>query len=63
MVVEESTTDLLRPVVRIVHDGKMNCPVPPRDVDLAKPSVTDRITGNEPAEKWKIKIGLYVSKI
>jgi putative nucleotidyltransferase with HDIG domain len=60
VVIEESTTNLLRPVVRIVHNGKKNHPITPRDVDLAKPSVTDRIVGNESAEKWKINIRLYV---
>lgn len=60
IVIEESTTDLLRPVVRIVHDGKKDCPTTPRDMDLAKPSATDRIMGNESAEKWKINTRAYV---
>ena len=60
IVVEATPGNLLRPTVRMVLDSRRDLIVTPRDVNLAKPQVKDRIISSESASKWKINMGLYI---
>lgn len=60
IVVEANPGNLLRPTVRVVLDTRRDLIVSPRDLNLAKPTVKDRILSSESAAKWKINTGLYL---
>jgi hypothetical protein len=60
IVVEANPANLLRPVVRVVLDTRRDMIVTPRDLNLAKPSVKDRIVSAESAARWKINPNLYI---
>jgi putative nucleotidyltransferase with HDIG domain len=60
IVTEANRSNLLRPVVRVVLDSRRDQIVTPRDMNLAKPSVRERIVSSESAAKWKINVGLYL---
>jgi putative nucleotidyltransferase with HDIG domain len=60
IVVEANPANLLRPVVRVVLDTRRDLIVTPRDLNLAKPSVKDRIVSAESAARWQINPGLYL---
>ena len=50
-VTTHNPVDLLRPVVRVVYDGKRRCRITPHELDLSAQSA-DRIVGYESADKW-----------
>lgn len=55
VVIENTTDDLLKPVVRIVHDDKKKLRVNPYDVNLSKQGskgTEDRIVCHESPKKW-----------
>lgn len=60
IVVEASPGNLLRPTVRLVLDSRRDLIVTPRDLNLSKPTVKDRILSSESAAKWKINMSLYL---
>jgi hypothetical protein len=60
IVVEANPANLLRPTVRVVLDTRRDLIVTPRDLNLAKPTVKDRIVSAESAARWKINTGLYL---
>jgi hypothetical protein len=60
IVVEASPGNLLRPTVRMVLDSRRDLIVTPRDLNLSKPQVKDRIVSSESAAKWKINMSLYI---
>jgi putative nucleotidyltransferase with HDIG domain len=60
IVVEATAGNLLRPTVRMVLDSRRDLIVTPRDVNLSKPTVKDRIVSSESAAKWKINMNLYL---
>jgi hypothetical protein len=60
IVVEATPGNLLRPTVRLVLDSRRDLIVTPRDLNLSKPTVKDRIVSSESASKWKINMGLYL---
>lgn len=61
IVTETNPSNLLRPSVRIVLDSRSDLIVTPRDLNLAKPNVKERIVSSESAAKWKINLGLYLA--
>jgi hypothetical protein len=60
IVTEANPANLLRPMVRVVLDSRRDMVVTPRDLNLAKPTVKERIVSSESASKWKINLGLYL---
>ena len=60
VVVQESSSNLLRPTVRAVYDSMHDHPIAPRDIDLLSPTATDRIVGHESAARWKINTSQYL---
>jgi HD-GYP domain-containing protein (c-di-GMP phosphodiesterase class II) len=60
IVVEANPANLLSPTVRVVLDTRRDMIVTPRDLNLAKPTVKDRIVSAESAARWKINTGLYL---
>ena len=60
IVVETNPGNLLRPVVRTVLDSRRDQILTPRDLNLAKPTVKERIVSSESAARWKINMGLYL---
>jgi hypothetical protein len=60
IVVEANPSNLLRPTVRVVLDTRRNLIMTPRDLNLAKPTVKERIVSAESAARWKINTGLYL---
>jgi putative nucleotidyltransferase with HDIG domain len=60
IVTEANPVNLLRPMVRVVLDSRRDLVVTPRDLNLAKPTVKERIVSSESAAKWKINMGLYL---
>lgn len=60
IVTETNPANLLHPRVLVVLDSRRDLIVTPRDLNLAKPSVKERIVRSEPAAKWKINMGLYL---
>jgi hypothetical protein len=60
IVVEANPANLLHPVVRVVLDTRRDMIVTPRDLNLAKPTVKDRIVSAESAARWKINPSLYL---
>ncbi|PPK77005.1 putative nucleotidyltransferase with HDIG domain [Methylobacter tundripaludum] len=57
VVIEQSETDMTRPLVRIIFDAKKNYFIAPKDIDLAKPlgqGGGDRIVNYESSAKWDI---------
>jgi hypothetical protein len=60
IVTEANPSNLLRPMVRVVLDSRRDQIVTPRDLNLAKPSVKERIVSSESAAKWEINVGLYL---
>jgi len=57
VVIEQSETDMTRPLVRIIFDAKKNYFIAPKDIDLAKPlgqGGSDRIVNYESSAKWNI---------
>jgi putative nucleotidyltransferase with HDIG domain len=60
IVVEANPANLLRPTVRVVLDARSDMIVTPRDLNLAKPSVKERIVSAESAARWKINTSLYL---
>lgn len=60
IVVESNPGNLLRPTVRMVLDSRRDLIVTPRDLNLSKPTVKDRIVSSESASKWKINMSLYL---
>lgn len=60
IVVEANPGNLLRPMVRVVLDSRRDLIVTPRDLNLAKATVKERIVSSESAAKWKINMGLYL---
>jgi putative nucleotidyltransferase with HDIG domain len=60
IVVEANPANLLRPTVRVVLDTQRDMIVTPRDLNLAKPTVKDRIVSAESAARWQINTSLYL---
>ncbi len=60
IVVEANPANLLRPTVRVVLDTRRDMIVTPRDLNLAKTTVKDRIVSAESAARWKINTSLYL---
>jgi putative nucleotidyltransferase with HDIG domain len=60
IVVEANPANLLRPTVRVVLDTRRDLIVTPRDLNLAKPTVKDRILSAESAARWNINTSLYL---
>ena len=60
IVVEANPANLLHPTVRVILDTRRDMIVTPRDLNLAKPSVKDRIVSAETAARWKINTSLYL---
>jgi len=57
VVIEQSETDMTRPLVRIIFDAKKNYFIAPKNIDLAKPlgqGGGDRIVNYESSAKWNI---------
>ncbi|WP_031436876.1 HD-GYP domain-containing protein [Methylobacter tundripaludum] len=57
VVIEQSETDMTRPLVRIIFDAKKNYFIAQKDIDLAKPlgqGGGDRIVNYESSAKWNI---------
>lgn len=63
VVIEQSETHLLTPVVRVMYDGKRQHYLAPEIVDLARPMGSgggDRIVGYELPEKFAIDISRFL---
>ena len=63
VVIEQSNSHLLTPVVRVMYDGKRQHYLAPEDVDLSRPLGSgggDRIVGYELPEKYGIDIGRFL---
>lgn len=60
IVIETHPSQLLRPTVRVVLDSRSDQIVSPRDLNLSRPSVRERIVSSESAAKWKINMELYL---
>lgn len=63
VVVEQSETHLLTPVVRVMYDGRRQHYIAPEDVDLARPVGSgggDRIVSFESADKMGIDISRFL---
>ena len=63
VVIEQSNSHLLTPVVRFMYDGKRQHYLAPEDVDLSRPLGSgggDRIIGYEPPEKFGIDISRFL---
>jgi hypothetical protein len=63
VVVEQSNSHLLTPVVRVMYDGKRQHYLAPEDVDLSRPLGSgggDRIVGYELPEKFGIDITRFL---
>ena len=55
VVVEQSESGLLYPIVRVVFDIYRNRKVTPFDMDLSKPeSAGDRVVAHEQPERWNL---------
>ncbi|MGY0195594.1 HD-GYP domain-containing protein [Leptothrix sp. BB-4] len=54
VVLEQNDASLLMPRVKVFFSSKSDLPIPPETIDLARG--TDRITGVEPAERWKAEM-------
>lgn len=54
VVIEQHREDLLHPTIRVVFSTRIDGFVPPRDIDLSKPGVSERIIGFESPIRWKI---------
>jgi len=57
VVIEQSETDMTRPLVRMIFDAWKNQFIAPKDIDLAKPlgqGGGDRIVNYESSAKWNI---------
>lgn len=64
VVIEQSETQLLSPVVRVMYDGKRQHYLVPEDVDLSRPLGSgggDRIVGYELPEKLGIDISRFLT--
>ena len=61
IVTETNPASLLRPVVRLVLDSRRDLVVTPRELNLAKPTVKERIVSSESAAKWKINLALHLA--
>lgn len=63
VVIEQSDTHLLTPVVRVMYDGRRQHYIAPEDVDLSRPmgaGGADSIVGYEQAEKLGIDIARFL---
>jgi putative nucleotidyltransferase with HDIG domain len=60
IVTEANPGNLLKPTVRVVLDSRRDLIVTPRDINLAKATVKERIVSSESAAKWKIDMALYL---
>lgn len=60
LVVQANPAQLLRPTVRLLLDSRRDLPIPPRDLDLAKPTVKERIVSSESAAKWKVNLASHL---
>jgi putative nucleotidyltransferase with HDIG domain len=60
IVTEANPANLLRPMVRVVLDSRRDMVVTPRDLNLAKSTVKERIVSSESAAKWKINMALHL---
>ena len=60
IVTETNPSNLLLPLVRVVLDSRRDMVVTPRDLNLAKPLVKERIVSSESAAKWKINVSRYL---
>lgn len=54
VIIEQSDTSLLKPIVMIFFSIKSDCRIPLETLDLAKPACTDKITSHEDPEKWGV---------
>ncbi len=54
VVLEQNEASLLMPRVKVFFSSKSDLPIAPETIDLARGS--DRITGVEPAERWKAEM-------
>jgi putative nucleotidyltransferase with HDIG domain len=61
IVAETNPGNLLRPVVRLVLDSRRDLVVTPRELNLSKPQVKERIVSSEPAAKWKINMAVHLA--
>lgn len=62
IVLEQSESSLLQPVLKVFYDTNNLCYVAPRELDLAKPNGHgggDRIVCHETPEKWGIKLAEF----
>jgi len=53
VVLEQTTTSLTTPKVRVFFSTKSGLRITPEVVDLAAPGSNDKITSREDPEKWK----------
>ena len=54
VVIEQNHDDLLHPKVRLIFNAKAQSFIPPRDIDLGRPSIDDRIVTFEIPSRWHI---------
>ena len=54
VVLEQNEASLLMPRVKVFFSSKSDLPIAPETIDLARGA--DRITGVEPAERWKAEM-------
>ncbi|CAG0986567.1 Cyclic di-GMP phosphodiesterase [Methylophilaceae bacterium] len=54
VVIDQSESSLLTPVVKVFFSIKSNTRILPTLLDLSRPSVNDRVVSHENPEKWKI---------
>ncbi len=52
VVVDQNSSSLVTPRVKVFFSTKSNLPIPVQLLDLGSPGTTDRIVGREPPENW-----------
>ncbi|TDK68083.1 HD-GYP domain-containing protein [Sapientia aquatica] len=55
VVVEQTESSLLQPIVRVFYSSKSMSPIPPVLIDLSKEGEQDKIVSREMASKWGFK--------
>nr|WP_315188205.1 HD-GYP domain-containing protein [uncultured Albidiferax sp.] len=55
VVMEQSPSSLLKPVVKVFFSTKSDIRIPPEVVDLSEPGCKEKITGREDPEFWRFK--------
>jgi putative nucleotidyltransferase with HDIG domain len=63
VVLEQSTANLLHPLVRVFYDSRRRQYLPPQEIDLSRPlghGGGDKITGHEIADRWGIDLSRFL---